>query len=223
MAFPVRSSEVRPFPRGASSDITIALDPAQMIPPGAFVTLLADQGHPKELEYSAARSGGMGKAGGVGAAPDSGISTAIAGAGDKPVIAGGEVVVAHFGITPLTFAVDTGRASIASASVPATSSTVTLHAVKAPVASWAVVSTEGTGGVPGTVLGESKVPPGSFDKVVVELPGLAGRTKLRAALHVDLGVPGAFEFTSLDSANSPDQPYVAGGESVSVPVIVKRR
>ena len=211
-----------PVQSGATSDITIPLDPLQQIPKRAFVTLLADLGQPKVLEYSVSGASGMSKASDMGSAPSTAGLIGQAASKDKPIIAGGMLVVAQVNITPLTFAVEAGRASIASASIPATSSTVTLHAVRAPAASWAVVSTEGTGGVPGTVLGQSQVPPGVYTRVPVELPGLAGKTKLRASLHVDLGTPGAFEFTSPDAATSPDQPYLAGGESVSVPVVVTR-
>jgi hypothetical protein len=95
---------------------------------------------------------------------------------------------------------------------------VTLTDVRAPAASWAVVSIEGTSGVPGRVLGNTAVQPGYTGKVEVALPGPAGDKRMLASLHVDLGVMGAFEFDPLERAASPDQPYVAGGEVVAVPV-----
>lgn len=207
---------------GASNDVTIPLDPQQQLPRRVFVTLLADGGQPHVLEYFVPNRQGMTNTRGRGSALGTGDATSEATTKDKPVIAGGMVVTAHINLTPLTSIVDAGRAAIASASVPATSSTVTLYKVRAPVASWAVVSTEGTGGVPGRVLGNKAVDPGYSSTVTVELPGPAGRTKMRASLHVDLGVVGAFEFIPLDRGSSPDQPYVAGGESVSVPVRILR-
>lgn len=208
-------------PAGPSSDLTIPIDTSQGIPRRVFVTLLSDAGRTGVLEYFVPNRPGMEAMRGMGSTLGTGGPTGAAATRDKPVIAGNMVVTAQVNLTPLSFTVDVGRASIASASVAATSSTVTLYQVKAPAASWAVVSTEGTGGVPGTVLGESKVLPGSFTTVTVQIPGLAGKRAMRASLHVDLGVPSAFEYTPLDRGNSPDQPYVSGGESVSVPVVIE--
>ena len=209
-------------PKGDHNDLTIQLDPSQPLPKRAFVTLLADGGQPNVLEFSspAGRSGAMG---GMGSTAGTGSATVAAVTKDQPIVAGGAVVAAHISLSPLTSTVEAGSASIASASVPATSTTVTLYGVKAPAQSWAVVSTEGTGGVPGKVLGQTAVTAGTHDSVTVDMLSPPGMQGMRATLHVDLGTLGVFEFTPLDPDNSPDQPYVAGGQSVSVPVHVIKK
>jgi hypothetical protein len=122
----------------------------------------------------------------------------------------------------MTFVVDAGRAALASASVSPDTSTVVLRGVRAPVGSWAVVSVEGMGGLPGAVIGQAHVAPGSYGAIPVEIGIPPGMRKLVATLNIDLGVIGSFEYTPLDRGNSPDQPYVAGGQTLAVPVQVTR-
>ena len=207
---------------GGSSDVTIPISSQGQLPHRVFVTLLADGGQPKVLEYYVPNRPGMANMPGMGSTMGTGAPAGQAGAMDKVVIVDGMPVTAHITIEPLSAIVETGRASIASASVPATSTTVTLHGVRAPAKSWAVVSTEGTGGVPGAVLGKTAVPPGYFSTVSVELPSPVGHAKMSATLHVDLGTPGTFDYSPASASESADKPYVAGGQSVSVPVLVTR-
>jgi hypothetical protein len=205
-------------PAGESLDVTIPLDLLQQTPRRVFVTLLADGGRPKVLEYFVPNRPGMEKMRGMGSTLGTSGPTGKAATLDRPIVAGNMVVTANVNLKPMSFQVEAGRASIASASVSTTSAAVTLHGVNAPVGSWAVVSIESTGGLPGTVLGQTKVEQGYHDTVTVNVPSAPVGQKTVASLHVDLGVADFFEYTPLDRGNSPDQPYVAGGRTVVVPV-----
>jgi hypothetical protein len=182
-----------------------------------FVTLLADKGQPHVLEYAAASSSG-GAASGMGSAPSTGGAMGGAASADVPIIADGRVVRVHVSVSPLTFAVGPGQASLSEATRTADATSVAIPRVVAPAQSWVSVSVETTNGLIGRVLGETLVRSGEQTGVVVAIGTPVGVTPLVATLHVDLGTLGRFEFSPSDVASSPDQPYVAGGQTVSVPI-----
>ena len=201
--------------KGESRDVVVSLDSSGTLPLGAYLSLVADQGQAGKLEYvppgaaPAQGSAGMGSGGSGG-----GMSASK----DRPFVANGQVVSAKIRITPLSFRVGRDAASIASASLTATANSVVASSVIAPGPSWLEVSVAGSGGMPGELLGAAQVQAGSHASVVVTLTAPPGKLPLVAVLHVDLGVPGFFEFNTSDRGNSPDQPYEAGGQPVAVPV-----
>lgn len=204
-------------PKGTSTGVRIELDPKAMLTDHIFVTLLADKGRPHVLEYTGA-SGSAGASRGMGSAQSTGSAMGGAASADVPVIADGRVVMAHVALSRLTFAVGPGQASLSEVTRTADATSVVIPRVVAPAQSWVSVSVETTNGLIGRAIGETLVRSGEQTGVVVVLAKPAGVTPLVATLHVDLGTLGQFEFSPPDVASSPDQPYVAGGQTVSVPI-----
>ena len=173
---------------------------------------------PHVLEYAAASGSGATAASGMDSAPGVGDAMGAAASADVPVIAGGRVVMVHVALSLLTFAVGPGQASLGEATRTAEATAVVIPRVVAPAQSWVSVSREATNGQLGRTLGETLVRSGEQTGVAVAIGTRAGATPLVATLHVDLGTLGQFEFSPPGGANSPDQPYVAGGQTVSVPI-----
>ena len=205
-------------PKGESKGVRIGLDPKAILTERIFVTLLADKGQPHVLEYAAVSDSAATSASGMNSAPGAGDAMGTAASVDVPVIAGGRVVMAHVALSLLTFAVGPGQAVLGEATRTAEATAVVIPRVVAPAQSWVSVSTEATNGQLGRTLGETLVRSGEQTGVAVAIGTPAGATPLVATLHVDLGTLGRFEFSPPGVANSPDQPYVAGGQTVSVPV-----
>jgi hypothetical protein len=209
-------------PAGEHRNITIDLDPLSPLPHSIYVTLLADMGTPRLLEYSVAMKPGMEKMRGMGSTLGTGTVGAAAATLDKPVIAGGNVVSAHVNLSAMSFAVGSGAASLSEATRTVEATSVVIPHVVAPAQSWLSVSAETSSGQLGDLLGATLVPSGEQTGVVVVLSAPAGRRPIVATLHVDLGTVGQFDYSPLDLGNSIDQPYVAGGRMVSVPIRIKR-
>lgn len=188
---------------GESRDVTLPLDPSSALPAHIYVTLLADKGRSKVLEYSSGMSSGM----------------RGSGSPDVPVIAGGSVVRAHVALLPLSFSVGTNQASLSEATRTPDATSVVFARVVAPAQSWISVSVENATGRPGQVLGTKLVKQGTSTDVVVPIAQVpSGTQRVIANLHVDLGTLGQFDFSPSDIGNSYDQPYVAGGQTVAVEV-----
>ena len=202
-------------PKGQSTNLRIELDSTAKIPPAIFVTLLADKGMSHQLEYGAA-SAPSGQPGMAAAPGASGMSAT--GDKDVPVIAGDRLVQVHAALSQLSFAVGPSQASLSEATRTANATDVVIPKVVAPAQSWVSVSVATTGGQPGASLGQTLVKAGETTGVIVRLGGPRGSIPLVATLHVDLGALGEFQYLPGDRANSPDQPYVAGGETVSTPI-----
>jgi hypothetical protein len=202
-------------PAGESHDVTIGLDPRQPTPRRIFVTVLADLGQPDVLEFVSANRlglvGMLGMGSGLGAAAGSVTR-------DKPLIAGDTPVSAHVDVVPLSFAVGPGQALIAESTRTADADVVVIPRVLAPAQSWVAISLEATAGQGGGVLGTKLVSAGDHRDVAVPLNVRLGPSPVIATLHVDLGKQGRFDFSPTDLGNSIDQPYVAGGRTVSAPV-----
>ena len=209
-------------PAGESRNVVIGLDTRSPMPRRIYVTLLADQGKPHVLEYFVPLRPGMTSMRGMGSTLGTGGATGVAATKDKPLISGGSVVTAHVNVKPLSFSVGPEQASIASASLAKDATSVVIPQVVAPAQSWISVSLKGESGQTGTLLGTKLVAAGLHKDVVVPLKQQPGPGTVIATLHVDLGTLGQFDFSPLDLASSPDQPYVAGGQTVSVPVQVVR-
>jgi hypothetical protein len=191
-------------PAGTSRNVVIDLDPTVALPGRILVSLLADKGTVGKLEYTGEMSG---------SARDN---------ADVPVIAGGRPVDAEAELSPMTFTVPAGAAAIGDATRTVDATSVVVSAVTAPAQSWVSISLETTSGLIGGILGEKLVPSGTTTGVVVPLRVSPGAQNLVAALHADLGTIGQFEYSPLDVGTSKDQPYIAGGKTVSVPVRVVR-
>ena len=205
-------------PMGESKNVKIKLDPLSPVPGRIFVTLLADMGTPHVLEYFVSPTPSMKTKGGMGSTPGTGGPTGEAAMKDVPIVANGSVVTAHVSLSALTFAVGPEEALLADTTRTVDATTVIIPRVVAPAQSWVSVSLEATGGKIGQPIGETLVRSGEQTGVTVPLRVRPARSPLLATLHVDLGILGQFEFSPLDLGNSPDQPYVAGGQTVSVPV-----
>ena len=204
--------------KGESRNLRIELDPKASLPERIFVTLLVDKGEPRVLEYDAASAAVAGSGAGMGSKPSTASPLAERVSKDVPVIAGGHVVMAHVALSRLTFAVGPGQASLSEATRTPDATTVVVPRVIAPAQSWVSVSVEATDGQVGQAIGRTLVRSGEQTGVVVAIGTPAGATPLVATLHVDLGTLGQFEFSPPDLADSPDRPYVAGGQTVSVPI-----
>jgi hypothetical protein len=204
----------RRVPAGESHNVTIGLDPRQPTPRRIFVTLLGDRGRPGILEFSAANRPGVVDMLGMG----SDLGSAVAETKDKPIIAGDTLVSTHVDVVPLSFAVGPGQAFVAESTRTADADTVVIPRVVAPAQSWVAISLEATSGQSGGVLGTKLVSAGDHRDVVVPLNVRLGPSPVIATLHVDLGRQGRFDFSPTDLGNSIDQPYVAGGRTVSAPV-----
>jgi hypothetical protein len=204
------------IPAGESQKVSIAVGPAPL-PKRIYVTLLADLGKPHVLEY-AASSHSTTAAGGIGSIFE---TKGVAGANtikDKPVIAGGSPVTAHVDMLPLNFAVGPSQAYISESTRTLDATTVVIPRIVAPAQSWVSLNLEAASGQTGGVLGTKLVAPGEHKNVVVPLNVRLGPSPVIATLHVDLGTLGRFDFSPLDLGDSLDQPYVAGGRTVSAPV-----
>lgn len=198
------------IPAGESRNVTIGLDPRQPTPRRIFVTLLGDRGQPDVLEFVAENRSGVVNMLGLG--------TAGAVTRDKPIIAGGMLVSTHVDVVPLSFAVGPGQAFVAESTRTAEADVVVIPRVVAPAQSWVAISLEATSGQSGGVLGTKLVSAGDHRDVSVPLNVRLGPSPVIATLHVDLGRQGRFDFSPTDLGNSIDQPYVAGGRTVSAPV-----
>lgn len=88
---------------------------------------------------------------------------------------------------------------------------VTVSSVTSAGDGWVVIHAD-DGGKPGTVLGQTAVPAGTTDNVIVALnPALTASVQLWAMLHVDAGTVGAYEFPG------PDAPAENNGNIVAAP------
>jgi hypothetical protein len=193
-----------PVPAGESQNIVINLDPNVPLPGRIRVSLLADRGTLGKLEFSP------------------GMAASSRENADVPVIAGDRPVDAEAELSPMTFTVPAGEAALGEATRTIDATSVVVSTVVAPAQSWVSISLETTSGLIGGVLGEKLVPSGTTTGVVVPLRVSPGKQNVVAALHIDLGTVGEFEYSPLDVGNSKDQPYIAGGKTVSVPVTVVR-
>jgi hypothetical protein len=192
---------------GESINVEIALE-TTTLPRAAVVTLVSDRGKIGTYEYP-----GQGSSGGMGAVASNSASA------DKPYVANGALVSMPFAMAPLTSDVVAGSAAIRAATRGSEGSSVTATEVVAPGSSWLVVSLATTSGVPGDVLGVVPVGAGTSRGVTVELQAVVGKkVPLVASLHADLGQPGRFDYSMVNVGDSPDQPYVAGGQTVRVRV-----
>jgi hypothetical protein len=204
------------IPAGESKKVSIAVGPTPL-PRRIYVTLLADLGKPHVLEY-ATSSHSATATGGIGSIFE---TKGVAGASamkDKPIIAGGSPVVAHVDMVPLSFAVGPSQAYISESTRTLDASSVVIPSIVAPAQSWVSLSLETASGQMGGVLGTKLVAPGEHKNVVVPLNVRLGPSPVIATLHVDLGTLGRFDFSPLDLGDSLDQPYTAGGRTVSAPV-----
>ncbi len=92
---------------------------------------------------------------------------------------------------------------------------VTIDLVRAPRDAFVVVH-QSEGGMPGKALGYTRVEKGESRDVVVELdPDVPLTPELVAAVHVDAGVRGEFEFDMEYFDHSPDKPFFADGKEVA--------
>jgi hypothetical protein len=192
---------------GETINLEIGLE-TTTVPRTATVSLIADRGEVGKFEYTGEMaSGGMGG------------SASSSASADKPYVANGAFVTMPFSITPLTFKVGANDATLGTLARGPDGSTVTASGAFVIGRSWLSVSLETTGGVPGEVIGVTPLAPGGTSPVNVRLLNTVGKdTPLFATLHADLGQPGQFEYSTTDVGNSPDQPYVAGGQTVRVQV-----
>jgi hypothetical protein len=204
-------------PKGESTDVKIDLDSKVPLPKGVFVTLLADGGIPHLLEYSVPFQPGAKRPPGMTQVVDTGGPGSEVTTKDRPIIAGGHVVMAHAAIAQV-FAVGPGQASISDTTRTADATAVVIPRVVAPGQSWVSVSLASSGGQIGKVLGFVHVSAGRHTNIVVPIGASVALSQLIVSLHVDLGMQGEFDYSPTDLANSPDQPYVAGGKTVSVPI-----
>lgn len=191
--------------KGESTDVDVAVE-AVGLPRVAVATLFSDRGVVGKFEYSgSAGSDGMG-----------GGSTPVG--ADKPYVADGKVVSAQFAIEPLSFRVSSGEATIGAVVVRTQGTSVIASDVVAPGQSWLSVSVVATNGAPGQVLGFTAVQAGVNPTVTVMLPAATTSRPLVVMLHADLGRSGKFDYSAVDASSSPDQPYVAGGRTVRIPI-----
>jgi hypothetical protein len=209
-------------PKGDSSNVVIKLDPKLPVPRRVYVTLLADLGMPKVLEYFVPFRPGMEKMSGMGSTLGTGGPSGAAATKDKPIIAGGQVVTVHPSVSPISFQVGAGQAALGEASATIGSTSVAVSGIVAPATSWVAISTEPTAGGPGAVLGAIQVPQGVTPNIVVPLNSKLAPGPIVAALHIDAGMANNFEYTPTDLGNSPDQEYQAAGTKVRIPVRVTR-
>jgi hypothetical protein len=210
-------------PKGESRNVVISLDPQSPMPRRIFATLLADMGIAHTLEYSVPNRPGMENMRGMGSTIGTGAAAGQAATKDMPIIAGGNVVTAHVGVSALSFSVGPGQASISETTRTLDATSVVVMHVVAPAQSWVAVSVSPTSSQPSQQLGATLVQPGATSHVVIPLNTRPGPTPLVVTLHVDLGTLGQFDYSPLDRGNSLDQPYVVGGKPVSVPIAITPR
>ena len=107
-----------------------------------------------------------------------------------------------------------GSAAVAVSDQVGATDAVTIDVVRAPRDSWVVIH-QSDGGMPGARVGLAAVPKGVTRDVVVELDLEVPMTpELLAAVHVDAGIRGEFEF-DMDDDHSPDKPYFINGHEVA--------
>ncbi|MEX1020972.1 MAG: LPXTG cell wall anchor domain-containing protein, partial [Litorilinea sp.] len=94
---------------------------------------------------------------------------------------------------------------------------VTIDAVNATESGWLVVHLD-QDGRPGAVIGQTAVPTGDTQNVVVFLDeAISGETVLWAMLHVDAGEAGVYEFPGADVPARIDDDIVMTAFTVSAP------
>ena len=201
---------------GESRAISISLDPRAPLPRRIYVTLLADLGKPHVLEYFVTPGLGSGGMQAMGSTLGTAGVTQLAATKDKPMVSGGTVVTAHVTVSALSFAVGPGQAVLADATRTADATALVISRVVAPAQSWISVSYGSDSN--GELLGTKLVSAGVHNDVRIPLKAPPGTGPITATLHVDLGTLGQFDYSPSDLGNSPDQPYVVGGQPVSVPV-----
>jgi len=184
---------------GVNIDVPVVVQP-DTLQDEATAILVADRGVVGTLEYAGVGMGGSG------------------GGSDVPYVADGSYVSATFTVQALTNKVGPGAAAIGSVTRSHDGLSVVASDVVAPGPSWLAVSAIATSGLPGAIVGEARVPQGVSRSIEVALPSAVATQPLTATLHVDLGQPGKFEYSSAGLGSGPDQPYVAGSQTVEVAV-----
>lgn len=106
-------------------------------------------------------------------------------------------------------------ASIAVEDQPDGDRNVVIGKVVAPADAFVVIH-QNDGGMPGERLGYARVEKGVTTDIEIELdPDVAVTPELIAAVHVDRGVKGAFEFDMESFERSPDKPFFVNGAEVA--------
>ncbi len=92
---------------------------------------------------------------------------------------------------------------------------VTIDRVVTPRDAFVVVH-QAEDGMPGMRVGYAPITRGETRELVVTLdPEVPPTANLIAAVHVDAGVRGVFEFDMDDMSHSPDLPFFIGGEEIA--------
>lgn len=91
---------------------------------------------------------------------------------------------------------------------------VTIESVTAVATSWLVIQTE-TNGVPGPVIGYTKINKGENKNVSVKIDTVKSTPKLYAMIHEDSGEKGKFDFPN------NDMPLIYNGEMLSKLFVIK--
>lgn len=108
-----------------------------------------------------------------------------------------------------------GQASIVVDDQPDGDRVVTIRKVVAPVDSFVVIH-QNQGGMPGERLGVARVEKGVTRDLRIELdPGVPLTPELLAAVHVDRGTKGTFEFDMENLERSTDKPFFVDGKEVA--------
>ena len=111
-------------------------------------------------------------------------------------------------------------ASIVASNQVGVTNQLVISRVLAPSDAWALVSLEKNGGL-GQRIGLVHVPTGESVSVTVTLDPLPLTPNLVVSLNTDVGAPGLFDFDPDDELGSPDQPFLVGGQKLSIRVRVK--
>ncbi len=123
---------------------------------------------------------------------------------DNPLIFDGRVVATPFAVNIL----------IAHDQFVTTDNKIVVASVTAQQDGWLVISSD-EGGAPGTVIGKERVLAGTNSNVEVDLDAAGMTNRVYAALHVDTGVAGEYEFGTVDGA---DLPVSVNGVLASAPI-----
>ncbi len=108
-----------------------------------------------------------------------------------------------------------GDAVIVASDQPDAGNYVVIDKVVAPDSAFVVVH-QNDGGMPGKRLGYAQVEAGTSTQVKVKLdPKVKMTPTLLAAVHIDRGQAGEFEFDMKNAEHSPDKPYYVNGKEVA--------
>ena len=202
-----------PVHRGENLNVPVALDVSRDLPPGAFVSIVADLGARGEFEYTTGspddtfslEGGGGGMMAAAADAP-----TDMGELMDLPLVdTSGRPIAESLQITSFDVSHRLSEADIGGAFLDASGDAAEILDVDAPAESWVVIIRVDNGGEDeNEVIGSARVAAGHTDRLTVTAERVTDGSEISALLVADLGAPDVLEVDPVDPTRSVDAPYI---------------